>query len=185
MKNPQFIIILSIFLTLSICKPLFADPLKPGTTAPALTLKDQDGNDVNLADEYQKGILLLYFYPKADTPGCTAQACSLRDSFPNLKIYGLRIIGVSSDKPRALKKFQQKHKIPFPLLSDPDGALANQFGVPFHFGFHKRTSFLIKDGIIQWTNLNPKTSNHSKEVLEALDSIKITPPHSQLTFPSN
>lgn len=93
--------------------------LAAGDKAPAFSLPDQNGNTVRLADFAGKK-LLVYFYPKADTPGCTRQACSIRDALPNLAATGIAAVGVSPDKPAALKKFDEKYSLGFPLLSDPD-----------------------------------------------------------------
>ena len=84
------------------------DPLEIGADAPAISALDQDGKTVSLGDLYQKGVVLVYFYPRADTPGCTKQACSLRDEFEVLTDRGVTVIGVSNDGPEAQKKFQQK-----------------------------------------------------------------------------
>src|SRR5450755_2459232 len=107
----------------------------------------------------RRAFALVYFYPKADTPGCTAEACSLRDSYDDLRAKGLQIIGVSEDKADARKKFQEKCKLPFSLVADSDGLVAKAFGVPTVAGFAKRQSFLIKDGTIAWRDLNASTKN--------------------------
>src|SRR4029434_8355126 len=121
---------------------------------------------------YAKGTTLVYFYPKAGTPGCTAQACSLRDSFVDLNGAGLQILGVSGDKPEAQKEFQQKSQLPFTLIADSDGKVAAAFGVPTTMGLAKRQSFIIKDGQIVCTSLQAKTAEHAQEVQTALDSLK-------------
>ncbi len=149
-----------------------AAPLAPGTPAPALNALDQDGRPVVFAEIYKKGPTLVYFYPKADTPGCTAQACSLRDSFSVLQGRGLQILGVSADKSASQKKFQEKYQLPFTLIADSDGKVADAFGVPSLLGFTKRQSFLIKDGKIVWNSLKAKTKDHAREVQAALDSLK-------------
>ena len=149
-----------------------AEPLKVGAPAPTLSAIDQDGKNLSLADVYAKGITLVYFYPKAETPGCTAQACSLRDSFSALQQDGLQIIGVSKDKPEAQKKFQTKHNLPFPLIADTDGKVAEAFGVPVTLGFASRQSFLVKDGKIVWMSPKAGTGNHAAEVRAALEEIQ-------------
>jgi len=144
-----------------------------GAAAPAVTGIDQDGNSVSFADIYKKGVTLVYFYPKADTPGCTKEACSLRDSIAGLRARGLQILGVSEDKQEAQKKFQAKYSLPFTLVADSDGAVAKAFGVPTALGFAKRQSFLIQDGKIVWRDLNASTSNQASDVNKALDQLHV------------
>ena len=142
-----------------------------GAAAPGAVSTDQDGNKVSFADTYKKGVTLVYFYPKADTPGCTKEACSLRDSFAALSGRGLQILGVSEDKEEAQKKFKAKYNLPFPLIADSDGAVAKAFGVPTTMGFAKRQSFLIQDGRIVWRDLNASTSEQAADVAKALDQL--------------
>lgn len=149
-----------------------ANALEVGEVAPAPTAHDQDGKPLSFEETYKKGVTLVYFYPKADTPGCTAQACSLRDSYADLRAKGLQIIGVSEDKADDQKKFQEKYKLPFPLVADSDGAVAKAFGVPTANGFAKRQSFLIKDGKIAWRDLKASTDKQATDVRHALDSLK-------------
>jgi peroxiredoxin Q/BCP len=149
-----------------------ADPLAVGSKAPVITAINQDGAPVNFAEVYAKGTTLVYFYPKAGTPGCTAQACSLRDSFADLEGKGLQILGVSEDKPESQKTFQEQNKLPFPLIADSDGKVAAAFGVPTTMGLAKRQSFIINDGKIVWTSLQAKTAEHAQEVQAALDSLR-------------
>jgi thioredoxin-dependent peroxiredoxin len=148
--------------------------IEVGSPAPAVTAPDQDGNPVNFKDVYAKGITLVYFYPKAGTPGCTAQACSLRDAFATLHGENLQILGVSRDTPEAQKKFQEKNHIPFALIADADGKVAKAFGVPSILGLplSSRQSFIIKDGKVAWAALSAKTAEHATEVQAALDSLK-------------
>ena len=101
--------------------------LKVGDKAPAFSLADQDGNLTALAD-FRGRKLLLYFYPKADTPGCTKQACSVRDAMEDLADAGVTTVGVSPDEPGKLKKFDDKYDLGFPLLSDPDHKVARAYG---------------------------------------------------------
>jgi peroxiredoxin Q/BCP len=142
-----------------------------GAPAPEITAVDQDGNTVSFPDVYKKGTTLVYFYPKADTPGCTKEACSLRDSFADLKGRGLQILGVSEDKTDAQKKFRTKYQLPFTLIADNDGAVAKAFGVPTTMGFAKRQSFIVEDGKIVWRDLNASTSQQAADVGKALDQL--------------
>jgi len=145
--------------------------IEVGASAPEITGIDQDGATVSFADTYKKGITLVYFYPKADTPGCTKEACSLRDSFATLRARGLEVIGVSEDQQEAQKKFQTKYNLPFTLIADHDGAVAKAFGVPTTMGFAKRQSFLVQDGKIVWADLNASTSEQADDVAKALDGL--------------
>lgn len=101
--------------------------LNAGDKAPAFSLLSQDGKTVSLSD-YKGKKLLLYFYPKADTPGCTKQACSIRDTSKELKKLSASAIGISPDKPSKQKKFDEKYNLGFPLLSDPDNKVAKAYG---------------------------------------------------------
>ena len=113
----------SIIAAMSIFSALFASAgegeLPKPYPAPRVGAVDQDGRAVKLEDLYKKGLTLVYFYPKAGTPGCTKQACSLRDSYEELTKQGVQVIGVSMDKAESQKKFQEKNKLPFTLLADP------------------------------------------------------------------
>lgn len=161
-----FTTIMSIFTLFS-----RAEPLSVGAEAPAVTALDENGSPVAFADVYAKGLTLVYFYPKADTPGCTKQACSLRDSFAGLSGKGLTILGVSGDSPEGQKKFKEKYQIPFTLISDSEGKVSSGFGVPAIANIPARQSFLIKDGKIVWTTPKAKTADHAAEVQAAIDSL--------------
>jgi peroxiredoxin Q/BCP len=102
--------------------------LKPGDAAPEFQLTDQHGQTVRLAD-FGGGKLLVYFYPKADTPGCTRQACSIRDAREELRDLGLAVVGISPDQPARQQKFDDKYNLSFPLLADPDHRVAEAYGV--------------------------------------------------------
>jgi peroxiredoxin Q/BCP len=102
--------------------------LKAGDKAPAFTLADQEGSKVKLGD-FKGRKLLVYFYPKADTPGCTQQACTVRDALPDFSKLGVAAVGISPDPPERQKAFDGKHGLGFPLLSDPDHAVAEAYGV--------------------------------------------------------
>jgi peroxiredoxin Q/BCP len=149
--------------------------LQPGAAAPAFSLPDQDGNTVNLS-EFAGKKLLLYFYPKADTPGCTTQACSIRDAMPDLSGLGIAAVGISPDKPDKLKKFKDKYGLNFPLLSDPDHETADAYGTWGKKSMYGkeyegiiRSSFLLDEQgkVIQaWYKVSPKdTVPFAKEAL--------------------
>ena len=101
--------------------------LEEGKAAPAFTLPDQDGNPVALKD-FRGRKVILYFYPKDDTPGCTKEACGFRDQWPVLEAAGCTVIGVSPDKPERHTKFREKYDLPFTLLSDPDHGMMEAYG---------------------------------------------------------
>lgn len=150
-----------------------AGALSVGDAAPQIVTRDQNGAEVRLAEIYSQGPVLVYFYPKADTPGCTAQACSLRDAFPDFQAEKVTIIGVSGDTVESQKRFAEKYKLPFTLLADSDGAVAKAFGVPAVMGMAKRQSFIVADGKIAWIVESAKTGDHAAEVQAALIKLGI------------
>lgn len=115
-----------------------------GTPAPNFVAKNQDGKEVRMAD-FKGKFVLIYFYPKDDTPGCTKEACDFRDRFTEVKKLNTVVLGVSRQDADSHKKFIAKHKLPFDLLVDSDGSLAKSFGVGTMpvVGFHKRQSVLV------------------------------------------
>jgi thioredoxin-dependent peroxiredoxin len=145
-----------------------AAPIAAGAPIPAVEQVNQDGKPVKLAELGAEGYLLVYFYPKADTPGCTKQACSLRDSYAALTDKGVKIFGVSMDKEKAQKAFKDKYKLPFDLLADADGKVVDAFGVPKTMGFSKRQAFLFKDGKLVWSDLSASTEQQAADVLKFL-----------------
>lgn len=147
-----------------------AEPLDIGAALPAVEQKNQDDHAVTLAAVGITGYLLVYFYPKADTPGCTKQACSLRDSYATLTDKGVKILGVSMDKVPAQKAFKDKYKLPFDLLADSDGTVVKAFGVPSAMGFSKRQAFLFKDGKLVWRDLSAATDKQAEDVLKILNA---------------
>ncbi|KYP97773.1 thiol peroxidase [Sodalis-like endosymbiont of Proechinophthirus fluctus] len=153
-------------------------PLKSGDIAPQFSLLDQDGELISLTD-FQEQRVLVYFYPKAMTPGCTVQACGLRDNMDDLKKAGVDVLGISTDKPEKLSRFAEKELLNFTLLSDEDHQVANQFGVwgkksfigKTYDGIH-RISFLVGvDSAIEKVFDDFKTSNHHDIVLAYLKSV--------------
>lgn len=151
--------------------------LKSGASAPAFSLLDQDGKTVQLSD-FAGRKLLLYFYPKADTPGCTTQACSIRDAMPDLASLGIAAVGISPDEPAELKKFIDKYGLNFPLLSDPNHKTADAYGTWGEKSMYGKTyegiirsSFLLDEQgrVVQaWYKISPKnTVPFAKEALGA------------------
>lgn len=151
-----------------------AKALEVGADAPKVVSIDQSGSRIDFAEIYSNGPTLVFFYPKAGTPGCTAQACSLRDAFESLRAENLQILGVSRDSADSQKKFQSEYNLPFPLVADADGKVAEAFGVPSMMGIlpvTKRQSFLVKDGKIVWKAESAQTAKHAEEIQKALDSL--------------
>ncbi|MEX1115476.1 MAG: peroxiredoxin [Akkermansiaceae bacterium] len=145
-----------------------AEPLAVGAALPAVEQKNQQGEPVKLAEAGKTGYLLVYFYPKADTPGCTKQACSLRDSYAALADKGVKILGVSTDSVKSQKAFKDKYKLPFDLLADSDSTVVDGFGVPKMMGFSKRQAFLFKDGKLVWSDLSASTEKQAEDILKYL-----------------
>lgn len=146
--------------------------LAPGDVVPEVESRDEEGKQVRLRELCGDGFALVYFYPKADTPGCTKQACSLRDGFAELQDQGVRVIGVSSDSPTAQQRFKKKFRLPFTLLADEDHAVAEAFGVSMMIGLTRRQSFLIRNGRVVWRDLKASTRNQARDVLQVLASAK-------------
>lgn len=148
--------------------------LKVGDQAPEFTSKDQNGNAVSLSDFAGKKVV-IYFYPKDDTPGCTAQACNIRDNYSVLQKEGIVILGVSADDEAKHQKFINKHELPFTLLADTDKELLNLYGVwgekkfmgKVYDGIHRTTFILNEDHTIRNIIEKPKTKDHTREILEA------------------
>ena len=148
--------------------------LEVGDRAPDFSLLDEHGRPVRLRDYVGKNIVVLYFYPKDFTPGCTTEACSFRDNYKPYREKGAVVIGVSFDSVESHKKFSEKYNLPFLILSDDKKEAAKAYGVLGVGGFlAKRVTFIIgKDGII--ASIFPKVDvkKHSEEVLKALDELK-------------
>jgi peroxiredoxin Q/BCP len=148
-----------------------AEPLAVGAPAPDISAKDATGKTVKFKDVYAKGPTLVYFYPKADTPGCTKQGCSIRDSWTDLQSKGIQVIGVSEDSVDAQKKFADKYNLPHTLIADDDGKVAAAFQVEMRGKVTSRQSFLIKDGVIAWNMLKATTETHAKDVMSAVAAL--------------
>ena len=149
--------------------------LKIGDDAPTFMLPDSQGNQVSLND-YKGKWAVLYFYPKDDTPGCTKEACQFRDDFKTLETLGAKVIGVSIDDSFSHKKFAEKYNLPFPLLSDASGEVADRYGALNNFlviKLAKRYTFLINpQGKSAKIYLSLDTSKHSQEIIEDLKKFK-------------
>ena len=147
--------------------------LKEGDKAPVFKGVDQSGNKVSLSDLKGKKVI-LYFYPKDMTPGCTAQACNLRDNYTALLKKGYAVVGVSTDGEKSHQKFAEKDELPFPLLADEDRRIVAQYGVwgekkfmgKVYDGTHRTTFLINEDGVIDKIITKPDTKNHTEEILE-------------------
>ena len=146
--------------------------LQIGEAAPEISAKDQNGNDVKLSDFKGKKVI-LYFYPKDDTPGCTAQACNLRDNYESLLNNGFVVLGVSVDNEKSHQKFIKKYNLPFPLLADTDHAIVEAYGVWVEKSMYgktymgtARTTFVIdENGIVSEIIQKVDTKNHTDQIL--------------------
>ena len=149
---------------------------KEGSMAPNFAAKDANGETVRLKDLRGQKVV-LYFYPKDDTPGCTKEACSFRDAFADLKKRDIKVLGVSKDSEASHKKFAAKYKLPFTLLADPDHSIADAYGVYGEKKFMgrtylgvKRVTFLIDEkGKVKKVFEKVKPEEHAREVLEAFE----------------
>lgn len=153
--------------------------LEVGQSAPDFELHDQFGKSHRLAD-YRGKYVLLYFYPKDDTPGCTKEACSFRDDYSEYQKAGVPILGVSPDSQESHSKFSLKHDLPFTLLSDPDHSVCEAYGVwgkkkmfgKEYDGVYRTTYLIDPEGVIVETFKNVKPDGHSEEVLERIRELK-------------
>ena len=147
--------------------------LKKGDKAPNFSGLDQNGTAHKLAD-YNGKKLVVFFYPKASTPGCTAEACDLRDNFERFQANNYALLGVSADSSKAQQKFIEKNELPFPLLADEDKAVIESFGVwgPKKFmgkeydGIHRTTFIIDENGIIDEVIEKVKTKEHANQILK-------------------
>jgi peroxiredoxin Q/BCP len=151
--------------------------IKIGDTAPDFSLPDKSGSTVNLKDFIGKKAVVLYFYPKDDTPGCTVESCAFRDQYEVFRAAGAEVIGVSGDSPESHQKFASKYNLPFILLSDKGDQVRKQYGATTAFGFIPgRVTYVIDQaGVVQYvfdSMLNFK--GHVEEAIKTLQ--KLTPP---------
>ena len=150
-------------------------PPKVGDKAPKVHGVDQDGNKWKLSDEIGKNIVLLYFYPKDNTPGCTKEACGLRDRIGDLKAQGVDVVGVSFDSVDSHKSFIFKYDLNFPLIADTNGKIADAYGARMGGGkkMARRISFLIGlDGRIVHVTDSPNADVHLEEMQRAIRNLK-------------
>jgi len=146
--------------------------LQEGDSAPLFSVKDQDGNVIRLSDFKGKKVV-LFFYPKASTPGCTAEACNLRDNWEQFHENGYQILGVSADTEKRQSNFKNKYELPFPLLADEEKEVIEAYGVwgPKKFmgkeydGIHRTTFVIDENGVIEDIITKVKTKDHAAQIL--------------------
>ncbi|MER3373754.1 MAG: thioredoxin-dependent thiol peroxidase [Allomuricauda sp.] len=147
--------------------------LKVGDKVPEFSAKDQDGNTINLSD-FKGKKLVVFFYPRANTPGCTLEACNLRDNYQALQEAGYELLGVSADSQKKQANFKKKYNFPFPLLADEDHTVLGIFGVwgPKKFmgrefdGIHRTTFVINGDGVVDEVIKKVKTKDHAAQILD-------------------
>lgn len=172
----RLLMLTALFNTLFGTAAVAGEGEKVSYDAPAVSGVNQDGATVNFADVYKKGPTVVFFYPKADTPGCTKQACSLRDAFADLSKQGVQVLGVSFDKPDAQKKFKDKFTLPYDLIADPEGKIVAAFKVEKMvkglLNLAKRSCFLIKDGKVIWQDYAASTDKQAEDIKRVLGESK-------------
>jgi peroxiredoxin Q/BCP len=170
-----------LLTTMSLLSSLFGTAVagegeKVSYPAPVVSGVNQDGATVNFADVYKKGPTVVFFYPKADTPGCTKQACSLRDAFAELSKEGVQVLGVSFDKAEAQKAFKDKFTLPYDLIADTEGKIVEAFKVKKMlkglFSLASRSCFLIKDGKVVWQDYSAATAEQAADIKRVLAATK-------------
>ena len=147
-------------------------PLKVGDKVPAFSVTDDRGNNQSLRD-YSGKKLVVFFYPKANTPGCTAEACDLRDHYKELLDAGYSLLGVSADSEKKQRNFSAKYDLPFPLLADEDKEVINAFGVwglkkfmgKEYDGIHRMTFIINEEGVVERVIEKVKTKEHAAQIL--------------------
>ena len=167
MKNEFVVIMVFSFIT----SFLLANSLELGSPAPQLTVLTDQGTALDLGEALSVGTTLVFFYPKAMTPGCVKQACSLRDGWDELQSRNVSIFGVSSDTAKTQAQFRDKYTLPFTLLADTDGQIADAFSK----SRWSRQAYIFKDGILVWRDLKAATSEQATEILAALDELEPSP----------
>lgn len=146
---------------------LGAEALRVGSKAPDVLSVDHSGEPIDLGHALNEGTTLVFFYPKAMTPGCTKQACSLRDGWDELKDREVKVYGVSSDTAETQLAFKNRHELPFTLVADRNKTVAKAFGK----SRWSRQAYLFRDGVLVWRDLSASTGKQMSDVIEALDAL--------------
>ena len=145
---------------------------KAGDKVPEFKAKDQSSSSISLAD-YKGKKLIVFFYPRANTPGCTAEACNLRDNYAALQAKGYQLLGVSEDNEKKQSNFKEKYELPFPLVADTDHQVINSFGVwgekkfmgKVYDGIHRKTFVINEDGVVEKVIDKVNTKDHAAQLL--------------------
>lgn len=148
---------------------LEAQSLKVGSAIPSVNALDHNGSAINLKDVLSTGLGLIFFYPKADTPGCTQQACSIRDAYSILQIRGVQVFGISSDTPKSQHSFREKYSLPYSLISDRKAEIAKAFGK----SRWSRQAYLFHDGLLIWKDTKGATAKQGEEAISALKELNL------------
>ncbi len=173
MNRTSFLSAIALLLGLGTAWCATDTKLQLGSPIPNISATAQDGSQVSFPEQAQSGYLLVYFYPKAMSPGCTAQACSLRDSYTELQNRGVKILGVSVDPVASQSEFKEKDHLPFTLISDVDHRVSNAFGVPLiKNSLDSRQAYLFKQGKLVWFDTHAATDKQARDVLAVLDGKK-------------
>lgn len=180
-NDPRMKVSLSILAAILMISGLFhylfgSDTREDGVMieydAPKVVGVNQAGEHIDFADLYEKGPTVVFFYPKASTPGCTKQACSLRDAFADLSKQGVQVVGVSFDSQENQKKFKDAQKLPFDLISDPEGKIVDAFKVDRMLkgllSIASRQCFLIKGGKVIWRDAKASTDQQAADIQRVL-----------------
>ena len=146
--------------------------LKVGDKVPEFKANNQDGTSVSLSD-FKGKKLIVFFYPKANTPGCTAEACNLRDNYKELQNMGFELLGVSADSEKQQSNFKNKYEFPFQLIADTDKSVINAFGVwgekkfmgKVYDGIHRKTFIIAENGVVEHVIDKVKTKDHTNQIL--------------------
>jgi len=157
---------------------MMADWLEPGQKAPAFTLKDDSGCKVKLSDLKGKPVV-IYFYPRDDTPGCTKEACAFRDRYDELNNLGVQLLGVSADSAESHTKFKQKHSLPFPLLVDANHAMSEKYGAwreknmygKKSMGIQRSTYLIDASGRVAQVWKRVKVDGHDQQVIDSVKAL--------------
>ena len=141
--------------------------LSIGDSLPRVVALDHENNEFDFEENLSDNVSVVFFYPKAHTPGCTLQACSMRDAFKTLHEKGIQVLGVSSDSPKSQKSFKEKHSLPYTLISDRNGAVADAFGK----SRWSRQAYIFNGDKLIWKDTKGATSKQGEEAIAALSSL--------------